>query len=70
MAAAIATMRSLIEDDPYPQLERTGRQLMQGLEDAAVANGMDLVIEGLPAVFHTRFGPEQSPIDHAQAFAS
>jgi glutamate-1-semialdehyde 2,1-aminomutase len=56
--AALATVRTLAQDDPYPGIYRTGETLMEGLRTVAEKRGVDLAVEGLGPVFHTRFGPK------------
>jgi glutamate-1-semialdehyde 2,1-aminomutase len=63
MAAALATLETLIRDNPYPALYETGNMLMSGIARAATEVGVQLSVEGLGPVFHTRFGQPGSVTD-------
>lgn len=54
-AAVSATMDVLLKEDPYPALEATGTQLMQGLREVA-ARHTPMHLQGLPMAFHLSFG--------------
>lgn len=56
MAAVTATLRRLVDDPPYEQLERVGTTLMEGLRKLGEANGLPLQVQGLPMAFHVSFG--------------
>jgi glutamate-1-semialdehyde 2,1-aminomutase len=56
MAAVTATLRRLVDDPPYEQLERVGTTLMEGLRKLGEANGLALQVQGLPMAFHVSFG--------------
>jgi glutamate-1-semialdehyde 2,1-aminomutase len=79
MAAAVATLKALLSDDFYPRLFEQGQTLMDKILTAATEIGVELSVEGLGAVFHTRFGPpggvtdlktfnERSSVGATQAF--
>jgi len=59
LAAAVATLRVLGDPAtaPYPEMERRGRRLWDGIDSAAAAAGLDLATEGLPAIFSMSLGP-------------
>jgi glutamate-1-semialdehyde 2,1-aminomutase len=56
MAAALATLETLVRENPYPKLYETGTMLMNGIARCAAEVGVQLSVEGLGPVFHTRFG--------------
>lgn len=55
-AAAASTVKILTATDPYPDLYARGRELIQGIRGAAKRYKVDLFVDGLGPVFHTRFG--------------
>jgi glutamate-1-semialdehyde 2,1-aminomutase len=56
MAAVDATIRRLVEDSPYPQLEEVGSALIEGLRKLGEAIGLPMQVQGLPMAFHVSFG--------------
>ena len=69
MAAGLATLRVLQERDVYQELENKGRMLFSGLEDAAKAAGVNVVINRIGSVGSLFFG-EDPVTDFASAKAS
>ncbi len=69
LAAGVATMRWLIEHNPYPELERVTTRLVEGLRSSSRAADADLAVDHVGgALFQTRFGssdPAQSRADFA-----
>ena len=57
LAATVATLHALTPS-VYEQLDRLGRQLRAGLEEALRAKGIDVVTTGEGAVFQVHFQPE------------
>jgi len=51
MAAGIASLKKLIELDPYPQLEKLGTQIRNALLDAANAKGLALQVPQVGSMF-------------------
>lgn len=69
MAAGLATLRILQERDVYQELENKGRMLFSGLEDAAKAAGVKVVINRIGSMGALFFG-EHPVTDFASAKAS
>lgn len=63
MAAAVATMQVLRDENPYPRMHELGGTLITGIRELATAHDVDLVVEGIGPVFQTRFGPEGGVFD-------
>ena len=57
LAATVATLQSLTPD-VYERLDRLGRQLRRGLEDALREKGVAMVTTGEGAIFQVHFQPE------------
>lgn len=55
VAAALATISILEEEDPYERLHQLGNQLMQGLRTAAEKNDKKLLVQGPGPMFTTTF---------------
>ena len=69
MAAGLATLRVLQERDVYQELENKGRMLFSGLEDAAKAAGVNVVINRIGSMGSLFFG-ENPVTDFTSAKAS
>ena len=69
MAAGLATLRVLKERDVYQELENKGRMLFSGLEDAAKAAKVNVVINRIGSMGALFFG-ENPVTDFASAKAS
>jgi glutamate-1-semialdehyde 2,1-aminomutase len=69
MAAGLTTLRILQERDVYQELEDKGRMLFSGLEDAAKAAGVKVVINRIGSMGSLFFG-EHPVTDFASAKAS
>jgi glutamate-1-semialdehyde 2,1-aminomutase len=69
MAAGLATLGVLQERDVYQELENKGRMLFSGLEDAAKAAGVNVVINRIGSMGSLFFG-EDPVTDFASAKAS
>jgi len=57
IAAALATLDVLERDAVLPRLQAFGRQLMEGLRDAAQRAGRPLLLQGPGPMFHAGFSP-------------
>ncbi len=55
VAAALATIRILEREHPYERMYALGKQLMEGLREAAKQTGQNLVVQGLGPMFVTYF---------------
>ena len=64
VAAALATIEVLEQENPYERMYRLGRKLMDGLREAAVDTKQDLVIQGLGPMFVTYFGKKGQCTDY------
>jgi glutamate-1-semialdehyde 2,1-aminomutase len=66
VAAGMATLMVLLEDDPYPRLERLGRQLADGLNVAASEAGREMQCPVEGSLF-TPFFTNEPVVDLASA---
>jgi glutamate-1-semialdehyde 2,1-aminomutase len=57
VAAALATINVLEEEDPYDRLFRYGKKLMNGLKQAAFEADQNLLVQGPGPMFHIGFTP-------------
>ncbi|PPL03915.1 glutamate-1-semialdehyde 2,1-aminomutase [Parapedobacter indicus] len=64
VAAALATIEVLEQENPYERMYRLGRRLMDGLREAAVDTKQDLVTQGLGPMFVTYFGKKRQCNDY------
>lgn len=55
VAAALATIETLEEENPYNRLFDYGKQLMKGLKKAAVSSKQNLLVQGPGPMFNTAF---------------
>jgi glutamate-1-semialdehyde 2,1-aminomutase len=66
MAACVATLRIL--SDPhwavYETMERVGGRLLEGLREAARMSGLEVLVQGLPALWNTSFTSLTEIRDH------
>ncbi len=63
IAAALATIEVLERDAVHPRLFELGRELMEGLRDAARRAGQAMLVQGFGPAFHTGFTPLESVND-------
>jgi glutamate-1-semialdehyde 2,1-aminomutase len=68
LAAGVATMRCLIDDDPYPEIDRVSRRLVDGLRELGAGAGLAVDHIG-GAHFQTRFGTPD-PVTSRADFAA
>lgn len=64
MAAVAATLRLLADSPPYPELEKTGTRLMEGLEELGRRFDLPLRLQGWPMAFHASYGEGIEVHDH------
>ena len=69
MAAGLASLRLLRENNPYPALAALGRQMAEGLTEAAEAKGLPLQVPQRGSMFSLFFAGERVH-DYAAATAS
>ena len=55
VAAALATITILQQENPYPQMYRLGNELMEGLRQAASRYNLPLLVQGPGPMFNTAF---------------
>lgn len=55
VAAALATIQVLEEQQPYDRMFRYGIKLMEGLRSAAAESGHDLLVQGMGPMFNISF---------------
>jgi len=69
MAAGIAALKLLEEENPYPRLDALGRQMRDALLDAAKQKGLPAQVPQIGSMFSLFFNPK--PVrDYASALAS
>lgn len=60
LAAGVATIRFLIDDDPYPEMDRLTARLADGLRDVGRAAGVSLAVDHVGgSLLQTRFGEDR-----------
>lgn len=64
VAAALATIEILEKQDPYPRMFRLGRQLADGLRDAAARTGQQLLVQGPGPMINIAFTNLQQASDY------
>ena len=64
VAAALATIEVLEQENPYERLFGYGRKLMQGLQQAALDAGQNMRVEGPGPMFHTGFTDQAALKDY------
>lgn len=69
IAAALATIRILESENPYPRLFRLGQKLMEGLKAAAADAGQNLLVQGPGPVFHAGFTDLKSVNNYRDTFS-
>tara|TARA_Y100001934_G_scaffold87265_1_gene108276 strand:- start:1062 stop:1493 length:432 start_codon:yes stop_codon:yes gene_type:complete len=62
MAAGLAALRLLEEENPYPRLEEMGARLANGLREAAAQAGLSLQVPQVGSMFCLFFAKE--PVSH------
>lgn len=69
VAAALATIEVLEQESPHERLFQYGKQLMQGLQQAAAKAGQRLLIQGPGPMFHTGFTALEQVKDYRDALS-
>lgn len=70
VAAGIATLRCLVDTNPYPEMERLSVRLVDGLRQIGIDQGVNLAIDHIGgSLLQTRFG-ESGPVTSRQDFAA
>ncbi len=70
MAAAVATVRTLRESNPYPGIAATTHQLAAAIREVAASTSADLNVHAVDGMLQLRFGPDVPLIDGASYVAS
>ncbi|MFN7622652.1 MAG: hypothetical protein ACK5RS_05835 [Acidobacteriota bacterium] len=66
IAAALATIEVLEQENPYQRIFRLGARLMEGLREAAAGQHDDLLIQGPGPMFHLGFTDLATVSDYRQ----
>jgi glutamate-1-semialdehyde 2,1-aminomutase len=69
VVAALATVRHLVEADPYGSITAVGSKLRDAINEMARRRGLELVCEGPGPMLQLRFGPDRQP-SNAATFAA
>jgi glutamate-1-semialdehyde 2,1-aminomutase len=69
VAAGLATLRTLVEDNPYDQLEQTAWTLESGLAERAEKHGIPFALNRVGSMF-TLFFTDRPVVDYASATSS
>lgn len=70
VAAGIATLRVLIDTDPYPEIDRLARRLVDGFAQLGTQHGLQLAVDHIGGgLLQTRFG-KQGPLASRADFAA
>ncbi len=70
VAAGIATLRVLIDTDPYPEIDRLARRLVDGFVGLGEQHGVELAVDHIGGgLLQTRFG-ESGPVASRGDFAA
>jgi glutamate-1-semialdehyde 2,1-aminomutase len=69
VAAGLATLRILMEDDPYGRLEQTAQRIEKGLDEGATRHGVPHVINRVGSMI-TLFFTDRPVTDYASATSS
>jgi glutamate-1-semialdehyde 2,1-aminomutase len=70
VAAALATIQILEQENPYERLFSLGKQLMNGLRDAATKNNKSLLVQGPGPMFSTTFTHLNTVKDYRDTLAA
>jgi len=70
MAAAVATVRTLRESNPYPAIAATTHQLADAIREVAASASADLNVHAVDGMLQLRFGPDVSVVDGASYVTS
>jgi glutamate-1-semialdehyde 2,1-aminomutase len=68
IAAALATIEVLEEENPYDRLFNYGKRLMDGLRDAANEANQNLLVQGPGPMFHVGFTDAKKVKDYRETF--
>ncbi|RYE15150.1 MAG: aspartate aminotransferase family protein, partial [Sphingobacteriales bacterium] len=69
VAAAMATIEVLEEENPYERIYKLGNDLMSGIKDLAEKHQQNLVVQGLGPMLHTGFTDLAEVTDYRETLA-
>jgi glutamate-1-semialdehyde 2,1-aminomutase len=69
IAASLATIEVLEEENPYDRLFEYGQRLREGLQQAAVETGQNLLVQGIGPVVHCGFTNLSQVKDYRDTFS-
>lgn len=64
VAAALATISVLEDENPYARIFRYGNKLMEGLKECAVRTDQNLLVQGPGPMFNTSFTSLEKTVDY------
>jgi len=70
MAAMVATLTTLVEEDAHAIMEKRGRRLMEGIAQVLDQAGIQAQVQGFPQIFHVAFGVDQPITDYHNFLAA
>ena len=71
LAAGVATLRYLIDNDPYPEMDRISRRLVDGLRQLSRDRDVNLAVDHIGgSLFQTRFGKPDAVTSRADFAAN
>ena len=70
VAAALATMQVLEEQQPYDRMFSYGIKLMEGLRSAAAEAGQDLLVHGMGPMFNISFTKVKKVKEYRYTFSA
>jgi glutamate-1-semialdehyde 2,1-aminomutase len=69
IAASLATIEVLEEEDPYERMFQFGKKLKEGLQDAGKETGQNLLVQGFGPIVHTGFTDSSSVTEYRDTFS-
>ena len=70
MAAVVATLKALAEEDTFTALEQRGRRLMDGIDQALAQADIEAQVQGFPQIFHVALGVNAPISDYRSSLAA
>ena len=65
LAASLATIKTLQEVGPYPNMRKHGFAIRERIEQLASMKGIKLIASGVGSVFHVHFGLDTPPLNYS-----
>lgn len=69
VAASLATIEVLEEENPYERIFQYGKKLKEGLQDAAKETGQNLLVQGFGPIVHSGFTDAASINEYRDTFS-